>query len=129
VGGIFSSQVIEHLPPAYLKRLIETSLHKLVPDGTLILETVNPLSVFALVQVYYLDLSHHKPIHPQALKFMLETAGFEDIEMTFSSRLENERLRPLPGADERTALLNRNIDCLNDLLFAPVNYAAIARKK
>jgi hypothetical protein len=63
------------------------------------------------------------------LKFMLETAGFEDIEMTFSSRLENERLRPLPGADERTALLNRNIDCLNDLLFAPVNYAAIARKK
>jgi SAM-dependent methyltransferase len=129
LGGIFSSQVIEHLPPAYLKRLIETSLHKLVPDGTLILETVNPLSVFALVQVYYLDLSHHKPIHPQALKFMLETAGFEDIEMTFSSRLENERLRPLPGADERTALLNRNIDCLNDLLFAPVNYAAIARKK
>jgi SAM-dependent methyltransferase len=129
LGGIFSSQVIEHLPPAYLKKLIEISLQKLVPGGTLILETVNPLSVFALVQVYYLDLSHHNPIHPQALKFMLETAGFEDIEITFSSRLESERLQPLPGADERSALLNRNIDSLNDLLFAPVNYAVIARKK
>jgi SAM-dependent methyltransferase len=129
LGGIFSSQVIEHLPPAYLKKLIETSFHKLVPGGTLVLETVNPLSVFALVQVYFLDLSHRNPIHPQALKFMLETAGFEDVEITFSSRLESERLQPLPGADEHTSLLNRNIDSLNDLLFAPVNFAAIARKK
>jgi SAM-dependent methyltransferase len=129
LGGIFSSQVIEHLPPAYLKKLIETGLHKLVPAGTLILETVNPLSVFALVQVYYLDLSHHNPIHPQALKFMLESAGFEGVELSFSFLLESERLQPLPGADESTALLNRNIDSLNDLLFAPVNYAAIARKK
>ncbi len=129
LGGVFSSQVIEHLPPAYLKKLIDLSLHKLVPGGTLILETVNPLSVFALVQVYFLDLSHRNPIHPQALKFLLETAGFEGVEITHSSPLESERLQPLPGADEHASLLNRNIDSLNDLLFAPVNYAAIARKK
>lgn len=129
LGGIFSSQVIEHLPPAYLEKLIEASFHKLAPGGTLVLETVNPLSVFALVQVYYLDPSHRNPIHPQALKFMLETAGFANVEITFSSPLEKEKLQPLPGADERTSVLNRNIDSLNDLLFAPVNYAAIARKK
>jgi SAM-dependent methyltransferase len=129
LGGIFSSQVIEHLPPAYLKKLIETCRDKLVPGGTLVLETVNPLSVFALVQVYFLDLSHRNPIHPQALKFMLETAGFENVEITLSSPLERERLQPLPGSDAHTALLNQNIDSLNDLLFAPVNFAAIARKK
>ncbi|MFZ2053545.1 MAG: methyltransferase domain-containing protein [Candidatus Aminicenantales bacterium] len=129
LGGIFSSQVIEHLPPAYLKKLIEISLHKLGGGSTLILETVNPLSVFALVQVYYLDPSHRNPIHPQALKFMLETAGYEDVEITFSSPLESERLQPLPGADEHASVFNRNIDSLNDLLFAPVNYAAVARKK
>jgi len=129
LGGVFSSQVIEHLPPAYLKKLIELSLHKLCGGGTLILETVNPLSVFALVQVYYLDPSHRNPVHPQALKFMLETAGFEGVEITTSSPLESERLQPLPGADEPTSILNRNIDSLNDLLFAPVNYAAVARKK
>ncbi len=129
LGGIFSSQVIEHLPPAYLKELIALSFRKLDNGGTFILETVNPLSVFALVQVYYLDPSHRNPIHPQALKFMLETAGFGDVEITYSSPLESERLQPLPGADERASVLNRNIDSLNDLLFAPVNYAAVARKK
>ena len=129
LGGIFSSQVIEHLPAPYLKKLIEMCRLKLAPGGTLVFETVNPLSVFALVQVYYLDLSHHKPVHPQALKFMLEAAGFEDVEIKHSSPLELERLQPLPGADERTTVLNRNIDRLNDLLFAPVNYAAIARRK
>jgi O-antigen chain-terminating methyltransferase len=129
LGGIFSSQVIEHLPPQYLKKLIEMCRHKLAPGGTLVLETVNPLSVFALVQVYYLDLSHRNPIHPQALKFMLEASGFEEVEIKYSSPLEREKLQPLPGADDRTAVLNRNIDSLNELLFGPVNYAAVARRK
>ena len=128
LGGIFSSQVIEHLPPHYLKKLIELSRRKLSPGGILIFETVNPLSVFALVQVYYLDLSHCNPVHPQALKFMLEASGFEDVEIKYSSPLERERLQPLPGADEPTAILNRNIDNLNELLFGPVNYAAVAKR-
>jgi len=129
LAGIFSSQVIEHLSPAKLKRLTELSCQKLSPEGTLILETINPASVFTLVEIYYLDLSHQKPVHPQALKFMLEAAGFEDVEIKYSMALENERLKNLPGADERTAILNQNIDRLNDLLFAPANYAAISRRK
>jgi O-antigen chain-terminating methyltransferase len=129
LGGILSSQVIEHLPPQYLKKLIEVCRRKLAPGGTLVLETINPLSVFALVQVYYLDLSHRNPIHPQALKFMLEASGFDDVEIKYSSPLEREKLQPLPGADDRTAVLNRNIDSLNELLFGPVNYAAVARRK
>jgi O-antigen chain-terminating methyltransferase len=129
LGGVFSSQVIEHVSPQYLKTLIEACRLKLAPEGLLLFETVNPLSVFALVQVYYLDLSHRNPIHPQALKFMLEAAGFDDVEIRYSAPLERERLQPLPGADDRTAVLNRNIDSLNELLFAPVNYAAVARRK
>jgi O-antigen chain-terminating methyltransferase len=129
LGGLFSSQVIEHLPSDYLKRLVDLGRRKLAPGGTLVFETVNPLSVFALVQVYYLDPSHRNPIHPQALRFMLEAAGFDEVEIRYSSPLERERLQPLAGADERTAVLNRNIDSLNELLFAPVNYAAIAGRK
>jgi len=129
LGGIFSSQVIEHLPPQYLKKMVELCRRKIAPGGTLVLETVNPLSVFALVQVYYLDLSHDKPIHPQALKFILEASGFEDVEIVYSYPLEREKLQTLPGADERTAILNRNIDRLNELLFGPAHYAAVARRK
>ncbi len=129
LAGIFSSQVIEHLPPSVLEIMIDLCYLKLSPSGILILETINPASVFALLQVYFLDPSHEKPIHPRSLKFLLETAGFRQVEIRYSSPLEAERLKELPGADEKTMILNQNIDALNELLFAPVNYAAIAWKE
>ena len=129
LGGIFSSQVIEHLPPAHLKKLIELSYFKLTPGGHVVLETINPASVFALVQIYFLDLTHQKPIHPQTLKFLLESSGFTDVEIKYSSPLEQERLQTLPGAGESDSILNRNIDKLNALLYSPPNYAAIGLKK
>ncbi len=129
LGGIFSSQVIEHMPPNYLKRVIELAFHKLAPSSYIVLETINPTSVFALVQIYYLDLSHQKPIHPQALKFLLENSGFEDVEIKFSSELREEKLQELPSADEGSTILNRNVDKLNKLLYSAPNYAAIGQKK
>lgn len=129
LGGIFSSQVIEHLSPSQLKKLIELSYFKLAPGGTIVLETINPASVFALVQIYFLDLSHQKPIHPQTLQFLLESSGFEDVEIKYSHPLEQEQLQTIPGSDEATSILNRNIDNLNRLLYAPPNYSAIGIKK
>jgi O-antigen chain-terminating methyltransferase len=129
LGGIFSSQVIEHLLPDHAKKLIELAYCKLAPGAHVVLETINPASVFALVQIYFLDLTHQKPIHPQTLQFLLESSGFEDVKIEYSSPLEQEQLQTLPGADERDALLNRNIDKLNALLFAPPDYAAIGTKK
>ncbi len=127
--GVFSSQVVEHLPPSYLMRMLGLSFAKLKPGGTIVLETVNPTSVFVLVQVFFLDLSHHKPLHPQALKYLVESAGFTETEVLVSDPLEAERLQTLPGADEKTSILNRNIDRLNDLLYGPANYAVIGRKR
>lgn len=128
LGGIFSSQVVEHLPTQYLSRMLELAYFKLGPSAPLILETVNPTSVFSFVQIYLLDFSHQKPIHPQALKFLLESAGFEKAEIKYSSPLEEERLQELPTQDDLTATLNQNIDKLNKLLYAPANYAVIGHK-
>ncbi|MFO7981438.1 MAG: class I SAM-dependent methyltransferase [Candidatus Aminicenantes bacterium] len=128
IGGIFSSQVVEHVTPSYLKRMVEMAYHKLSPSSTIIIETVNPLSVFSLVQIYFLDLSHQQPIHPQALSFLLKSSGFEDIQIKYSAPLENEKLKPLPEKDEITSLLNENFDKINNLLYAPSNYAAVAKK-
>lgn len=129
LGGIFSSQVIEHLSPSYLRRMIELAYFKLSPASHIVLETINSASVFSLVQIYFLDLSHQNPVHPQTLKFLLESTGFEKVEIKYSFPLEKEKLQNLPGADEFTSILNQNIDNLNKLLYAPPNYAAIGLKK
>lgn len=129
LGGLFSSQVIEHLTLSYLKRMIELAYFKLAAGGFLVLETINPTSVFSLLQIYFLDISHQNPVHPRAVQFLLESAGFEDVEIKYSAPLEEERLRDLPPEEEAAAILNENIDKLNTLLYAPPNYAAIARKR
>ncbi len=129
LGGIFSSQVAEHLPAPYLKRLIELAYFKLKPGSHIVLETLNPASVFTLVQIYFLDLTHRLPVHPQTLKFLFESSGFEEVRIQYSAPLEQEQLQELPGADETTAIMNRNIDNLNRLLYGPPNYAVIGLKR
>jgi len=129
LDGIFSSQVIEHLTPASIEKLIQLAFAKLAPSGVLVLETVNPLSLFTLVNVYFLDPTHRTPVHPLAVKFLLETAGFRDVAVRYSPPLEREKLQTLPGADGTSTILNRDIDALNELLFAPPNYAVIGTKK
>jgi O-antigen chain-terminating methyltransferase len=129
LGGIFSSQVIEHLSPEYLKRMIEIAFFKLAPNKCIVLETLNPVSVFTLVHIYFLDLTHQKPIHPQTLRYLLESSGFEDVKIQYGSSLEKEQLQNLPKADETASILNRNIDSLNKLLYASPNYAAVGVKK
>ncbi len=128
LGGLFSSQVVEHLSPSYLKRLVELSYTKLAPSTYLIIETINPASVFSFIQIYLLDLSHQKAIHPQALKFLLESSGFEQVEIKYSSPLEQEKLREIPTTDDLTSTINQNIDKLNKLLYGPAHYAAIGLK-
>lgn len=128
LDGIFSAQVIEHLPAAVLERLIELAQAKLAPGGTLILETINPTSVYALVHAFFADLSHRFPVHPETLRFLLDAAGFEPTEIVYSGRIESERLGPLPGTDAAALAHNQNIDKLNRLLFGAPNYAAVARK-
>lgn len=129
LGGIFSSQVVEHLPPDYVKRLIDLAFFKLVSGSYLVLETVNPTSVFSLVQIYFLDISHNQPIHPRSLQFLMENAGFAEVEIKYSSPFQEEQLQSLPATDETSTILNQNLDKLNQLLFAPANYAAIGLKR
>lgn len=128
LDGIFSSQVIEHVSAAHLERLVELAYAKLAPGGVVLLETINPASVFALVQIYFLDISHRLPVHPLALRFLLESAGFEDVRVIYGDGLDEEKLRTLPTTDERTAILNDDIDRLNRLLYAAPEYAAAGRK-
>lgn len=128
VGGFFAAQVIEHLPPSILRKFVGDCFRALRNDGRLILETVNPESVVALVG-FYRDLTHQKPLHPETLEFMLRAVGFREVSIRYSSPVsERARLLELTDTDTASATLNQNFEKLNALLYGDMDYAVIATK-
>jgi SAM-dependent methyltransferase len=130
-GGIFAAQFVEHLPPRVLGGFLESCHRALRPGGRLVLETVNPRSLVALVEAFYRDLTHEKPLHPETLAFILRAAGFRDVSLRYASPVpERARLLPLTAAEAGTAAstLNQNFEKLNAFLFGDQDYAAIATK-
>lgn len=119
LGGIFSAQVVEHLQPRYLLQFLELSCAKLHTGGRLVIETINPTSLYAIFEAYYRDLSHVQPIHPDTLKFFAEESGFGDVQIIYRSPVADEL--KLSGDGENTRKLNR-------ILFGDQDYALVARK-
>jgi SAM-dependent methyltransferase len=111
LGGIFAAQLVEHLPPPVLLRFLELAAAKLRPGSPLVAETINPLSPLAL-RNYFADLTHAQPLVPETLALLARHAGFREVETRFLNAPE-----PVEGVDPR----------LNDVLFAPLDYAIVAR--
>jgi O-antigen chain-terminating methyltransferase len=89
LDGIFSDQVIEHLTPDYLIRLLHLAHQKLKPESYLILGTVNILNPGGLAN-FFVDPTHISPIHPEYLKYCLEVSGFRDVQVIFRTYDERE---------------------------------------
>ncbi len=120
LGGIFMGQVVEHLPPATLVRLLELAAAKLGPGGLLVAETINPLSPIAL-RNYFADLTHAQPLVPETLELLARQSGFSETEIQFL----NEPAERLTEPDD--PVIAANVRRLNALLFAPLDYALFAR--
>ena len=76
LGGIVASHLVEHLPAAAVSELVSLASEKLAEGGVLILETPNPESLVAGSVNFHRDLTHLRPIHPDTLAFLCESAGF-----------------------------------------------------
>ena len=111
LGGIFAGQVVEHLPPPSLLRLLELAVDKLRPGGLLVAETINPVSPLAL-RNYFADLTHAQPLVPETLELLAQQAGFRTTEIRYANQPE-----PAPETHGR----------VNEVLFAPLDYALYAR--
>lgn len=92
-SGISALQVIEHFSFEYLNNFIKIAFDKLVMDGVIILETINPHCLYALSN-FYQDPTHIKPLPPEMLKFLLEWHGFKQVKIIYSSLIpESLRVR------------------------------------
>lgn len=137
LGGVFCSQVIEHLPAGAFIALVRLAHAKLRPGGTLLCETPNPTCLTVFSGAFYVDLTHIKPIHPQAAVFVLEAAGFRDVEVRYVNPYPPDaRLRPLEKLwylrryeEAFLDTINDNIARLNELLYGAQDYAVIGKKR
>jgi SAM-dependent methyltransferase len=123
LDGIFSSQVIEHFEPGYLRRVVAECFRTLKPGGVLLLETINPLSLFALSRIYFLDPTHQRPLHPEYMRYLLENSGFSAVEILYGAESEGEKLAEADPASPLALPFNTNVDRLNRLLFSASEYA------
>ncbi|HWC10340.1 MAG TPA: class I SAM-dependent methyltransferase [Acidimicrobiales bacterium] len=132
VDGVFSSQVVEHLSTPELMSLLDAAYRKLDRGGVLVVETPNPESLFVFSSFFYVDLTHVRPIHPEAMAWALETTGFVDVHIERVLPVPDEaRLQPVPDElrDEGPwAAMATNVERLNALLYGPQHFAAVARK-
>jgi SAM-dependent methyltransferase len=136
LGAIFCAQVIEHVSPEALVALVRLAHRKLRPGGVLLCETPNPASLTVFSGAFYVDLSHIKPIHPEAARFVLEAAGFRDVEIRYVNPVPPDgKLQPLEPfwymrryEEVFLSQINDNFERLNQLLWGAQDYAVVGRR-
>ena len=130
LGGLFSAQVIEHMTASDQLRYVALAYRKTQPGSPVIFETINAQCVYAIMRNFFLDPTHVRPIHPETLKFAMESMKFRNVELRFSGPVSDKQLPPLQleGGGPELERFNRAIDGLNELIYGYQDYAAIGWK-
>jgi len=115
---VTSFHLVEHLPFVELVSLLDEMFRILKPNGLVILETPNPENFMVGSCNFYADPTHRNPIPNQTLQFLLESSGFETIDIL--------KLRPWDEAklEGDSELVRR----FNEYFYAAPDYGIIAKK-
>ena len=117
LGGVFCSQVVEHLAPERVPVLVGLLAAKLHPGALAAIETPNPECLAIFATHFFIDPTHTRPVPAALLRFYLEEAGFGNVEV--------ERMEP---AVESMPALADLPPSMRDAFFGALDYAIFARK-
>jgi len=117
LGGIFMAQVIEHLPPGDWQRFIELAAGKVAAGGNIVVETINPESLYAMARAYVIDPTHVRPVHPELLAFLARRAGLHPVEVEYQSPVpDDERPGGLEFFQQPSATLSQDLVAMKEAL-------------
>ena len=124
LGGVALIQVIEHLTSQQSVDLVALAADRVREGGKVVIETVNPQSLYVYAHAFYIDPTHVRPVHPAWLMFLFREAGFAEVAIEWRSPPPpDDTLQPVGDAAH-----DANVDRLNQLLFAAQDYAVIATR-
>jgi O-antigen chain-terminating methyltransferase len=119
LAAITAFHFIEHLPFNALIAFLDSALKSLKPGGIFIIETPNPQNILVGSCNFYLDPTHIKPLPAAAMKFIVETRGFDEVQIL-----------PLNPYPETFFLSGSELaERFNKLFYGPQDYAVMGRKK
>ena len=118
VAAVTAFQLIEHLEINYLLRVLDEIMRVLKPSGLVLLETPNPDNVLVGSNFFYFDPSHRNPLPSQMVELLLETRGFQRIEVKNVNAWESGRVAGRGELAER----------FNGLFYGPMDYAILGWK-
>jgi SAM-dependent methyltransferase len=133
LGGIFAAQVVEHLQPGYLLRLLDLAFQKLRPGAPIVLETLNPACWTAFFDSFIRDITHVWPLHPDTLRYLVLASGFPAARIEYRSPVApQDRLQPVPvtpgAAADLAETFNANVEKLNARMFTFLDYAIVGSR-
>jgi SAM-dependent methyltransferase len=109
---------VEHIGLAELIDLLDEINRALKPGGLLILETPNPKNLVVGACNFYSDPTHHKPLFPETLEFILNHRGFVRTQLQY--------LHPVDGSPFEDG--SEASQALNSWLFSARDFAIVAWK-
>jgi SAM-dependent methyltransferase len=137
LGGVFLAQVIEHLAPPQWQQLVDLAATRLAPGGRLVVETINPESLYALVRAYVADPTHIRPVHPGLLQHLARRAGFHPVQVELQAPVPEEE-RPVdlaveafddqPALQELARSVQEQFERVDRLCCAPQEYTLSATR-
>lgn len=115
---ITAFHLIEHVDAGKLMRLLDEIKRTLKPGGRLFIETPSPENLVVAACNFYADPTHHKPVNPHTLMFILKGKGFVDLGLQFLHPVDDSPFRGEAEGSEQ----------LNLWFYGPRDFSVIARK-
>jgi SAM-dependent methyltransferase len=125
LGAVTAIHLLEHLPAARWMEVVELAARALRSGGLLVCECPNPEALRVGAELFWVDPTHHSPIHPDALAFVARACGLEVVG--------TRRRRPFPA--DQSLVRDGQPDAVRELaqrldacLSGPRDFAVVARK-
>lgn len=127
LGAVTGFHIAEHVPLVVLGQLIDAAFTAIRPGGVLLLQTPNPTNLTVGAAAFYLDPTHLRPLHPELLKFLVETRGFEDVQVHYMATNETPSIAEGDPV-QRDPYLGDVLAAAKWALFGPQEYVVTARR-